>query len=99
MTREIGIRTEVSKQWADLTAKLDEMADRGQQTPCQSDPEPYFSDASSERREACQACTWCPARGACAAFAVANAEQAGVWAGTDRQLTSKAKAGQEGGRC
>ncbi|MDI6912209.1 WhiB family transcriptional regulator [Nocardioides sp.] len=77
--------------WFALARALDDLADRGRLTPCQRDPAPFHSELRADRAEAAAACRACPARLACAVFALANDEPAGVWGGVD--LTPSSAAG------
>lgn len=51
--------------------------------PCRPDPEPFFSTDPTERQYAATLCGPCPIRVQCAAYAIANDEQDGVWGGMD----------------
>lgn len=79
-----GIRREAVPAWVALTAVLEDMADHGQTPVCHQRPEQWSEDATeAARRDAAEACEFCPARHACAAFARANRERSGVWGGLD----------------
>lgn len=87
MTRSVapfGIRPEAMPAWISLGIALEDMEDRGQTVVCHQRPDQWTSDASEpDRKDAAEACGYCPARSACHAFALANREPAGVWGGHD----------------
>jgi hypothetical protein len=74
----------VTREQRQFTRALRDLADAGRSTPCQSDPESWFSERADIRAEAAQACTWCQAFASCATYTVDNNERYGVWAGVDR---------------
>ncbi|GAB3603290.1 hypothetical protein GCM10027586_06250 [Kineococcus gypseus] len=63
----------------------DALDDLDQLTPCQQEPELWFSDDRAERARAADACLDCPLFGPCGAYADAARERFGTWAGIDRQ--------------
>ena len=69
--------------WWSLCAALDDVELDGNRVICTTRPDQWSADVSpAARRDAAEACTYCPARHACAAFASANGES-GVWGGID----------------
>lgn len=89
-----GIRPEALPAWVSLGLALDDMADQGQTPICRQRPHQWTEDAPEHaRKDAAEACNFCPARNACGAFADANHERSGVWGGADyTPLTKKRKA-------
>jgi hypothetical protein len=73
-------------EWVALQVEL-RAADRaGDLVPCRVDPELWFASRATPAETAAQetaaaACTGCLVRSACAAYAVAAGERAGVWGG------------------
>ena len=91
---DLGISTEAVPAWRALCSALDSLADEGRQTLCQQWPDQWAADATpTARREAAEACGYCPALALCAAYAEAANENYGVWGGIDRsQRRPKAQA-------
>ena len=88
-----GIRPEAGNAWQALTDALNRHADDGRQPVCVSRPDQWSSNARpAQRRDAIEACTYCPVMAACRAFAIANAEKQHVWGGRDFTHVSKAAA-------
>lgn len=82
---QFGIRDEAIPAWLSLSNALDRMADDGRRPVCANNPDDWDHDAPlATRREAAEACQWCPALGPCGRFAEANRERTGIWAGVDR---------------
>lgn len=79
-TFDIGLLPEAATAHHALT---DALVRREQTLPCETDPAAWFSRSSAKRAEAVEACGWCSVRLACAQFAQANREAAGVWGGVD----------------
>lgn len=78
------IRPEAISAWLALSDALDRMADDGQTPMCQQRPDQWSSDATlAARRDAAEACTFCPVQPACLAYAIAQQEPAHVWGGRD----------------
>lgn len=87
----VGIRPEALPAWLSLSAALDRMAEDGQTPVCHQRPDQWSSDASEHaRRDAAEACGFCPARSACHAFGLVN-EKHGVWGGHDLTPIPKTK--------
>lgn len=54
----------------------------GRRTPCEVEPELWFSRVQSPRvAEAVEACRWCPVLEACRSYALEADERHGVWGG------------------
>lgn len=83
LARQLGIRPAALDAWRDLLAALDDMTTRGRRPACTTDPDTWTSHLPNLRRDAAEACSWCPARTACARFADANGEALGIWGGRD----------------
>jgi hypothetical protein len=82
--RLLGIKSAAFPAWLSLGAALVRMADDGKRPLCQQRPDQWSPDAKPhERSSAAEACTYCPALHACAAFAQANGERHCVWGGLD----------------
>lgn len=79
----LGIRRSALPAWHTLTAAL-----AGAAVPCTGDPEAWWADDPGDRATAARACRRCPVLAECGAFATANHEGAGVWAGLDRAPTA-----------
>ena len=63
-------------------------------TPCRTDPDMWFSSNRTKVRRAKLLCSQCPLRAACAADAISNEEQYGVWGGLDEtQLRERRRRG------
>ena len=71
---------EVPPEAARAYARLGELA-AATKTPCQADPEAWFVRSGPARREAEEACGYCPIREACKAYNELGSEEYGVWAG------------------
>lgn len=81
----LGIRPEAIPAWLALGAALDRLSDQGQHPVCHQRPDQWSQDAKPyARQDAVEACTYCPIKNACGAFADANVEVSGVWGGRDR---------------
>ena len=80
MTLTIAIRSAAVPAWAALQAALRAAGP----VPCTADPDAWTSDDAEVRAYAARACRGCPVLEACRAFAAANQEAHGVWAGVDR---------------
>lgn len=80
-----------------LTIALLELADQGRRTPCQSSRrrDRWTSDDADDRAWAAAVCVGlrCVVLEECAAAAVEGKESFGVWAGKDRTVTQKRRAG------
>lgn len=80
----LGIHPDAIPAWLSLRNALDRMADQGKSAVCTTRPDQWSQDAPQHaRKDAAEACTFCPARNACGAFADANRERSGVWGGRD----------------
>ncbi len=79
MSLQVTIRKTALPAWNALQAALEDTA-----PPCTADPPSWFADDPEVRAEAARACRRCPVIAECAAFAAANKETFGVWAGQDR---------------
>jgi hypothetical protein len=78
----LGIHPEAVPAWHSLSAALDDL---GRGPVCGNDPDSWSADGSLKtRREAAEACGWCPVLKECAAFAELSDERQGVWGGVDR---------------
>lgn len=83
----LGIPSPAIPAWLALCASLDRLAGEGRRPVCVQRPEQWGPDATTAaRRDAAEACGYCPALHACAAYADAANEKHGVWGGTDRSL-------------
>ncbi len=79
-----GIRPKAVNAWLALTDALDRLTDEGRSSVCATRPDQWTSDASpAARKDAIEACTYCPVMAACRAFAEANREPQGVFGGRD----------------
>ncbi len=85
----LGIPAAAQPAWLALVAALDRLADRGRRPVCESSPDAWLSEQFTERRDAAEACSWCPLLDACGVYADAAGEVWGVWAGADRQARPK----------
>src|SRR5436190_1382966 len=88
----IGIRPEAVRAWLTLGDALLRMEHQGRRPVCATRPEDWHDARPDVRAEAADACTWCPARAACHAFATANGERHGVYGGHDFTPARKATA-------
>ena len=64
------------------------LADLDHPTPCQLDPERWYSDERAERLAAADACWDCPVIQACGTYADAADERFGCWGGRDRTVSA-----------
>ncbi len=79
-----GVRPQAGNAWRALTDALNQLTDQGRQPVCATRPDQWASNASpAARRDAIEACTYCPVLAACRAFAEANDERQGVFGGRD----------------
>lgn len=79
-----GIHPDAVPAWLSLAIALDRMADAGRLPVCKQRPDQWSSDVPEHaRKDAAEACHYCPAKSACHAFALANREKSGVWGGHD----------------
>ncbi|SDY97626.1 Transcription factor WhiB [Modestobacter sp. DSM 44400] len=79
-TSAVAIPTTAFAEWSELTAQI---AAAGS-VPCQrSDPEAWWPDKANSyaAQTAVDACSVCPARTPCLAYAVAADERFGIWGG------------------
>lgn len=64
----------------------------GARLECEREPEAWYAaKGSAAELAAVEACSWCPVRGLCAAYALAAGERDGVWGGltpADRRALS-----------
>lgn len=89
-----GIRPEAFPAWLSLAHALERMSDDGRRPVCESSPEQWGADAKiTARREAIEACGFCPVLDPCGRFADANRERWGVWAGVNRAAMPNTKRG------
>ncbi len=83
----LGIAPAAQPAWLALRYALDRLAERGRRPVCETRPDQWSADAhGTARRDAAEACMFCPALHPCASFAQAADERVGVWGGTDRGL-------------
>jgi len=83
----LGIAPETMPAWTALCVALDRLAEAGRTPVCSARPEQWGPDVpAAARRDAVEACHYCPAMHPCAAYADAADERFGVWGGTDRGL-------------
>lgn len=90
MTAWAGIHTEAASAWRQLDAALRDLEDHGRRPVCTTRPNDWTSPHRQVRRDAAEACGWCPVANQCHQFATANRERRHVWAGRD--LTPRQKA-------
>ena len=89
----LGIGPEAAPAWLSLCAALDRLTEAGRTPVCAAQPDQWSADAgAAARRDAAEACSYCPARRPCAAFADVADERFGVWGGTDRALRPRPRA-------
>lgn len=69
-----------------LAAELDALADRGLRTPCQREPEAWFTEHRAHQAEAAAACLWCPLIEPCRNYADVTGQTHGVWGGVPRPV-------------
>lgn len=73
--------------WLALADALEQLTDQGLTVVCQSRPDQWFSSDATARRDAAEACGYCPIVRACGAYAQAAADagqpEHGVWAGKE----------------
>jgi hypothetical protein len=90
---EFGIRPGAMNSWLALSDALNRITDDGRQAICATRPDQWSGDATEPaRKDAAEACGFCPARAACLAFAQANDERSGVWGAVDFTPKPKRKA-------
>lgn len=83
--RILGIPFDALPAWLALSAALDRLADEGRVPVCAQRPSQWDQDAKpAARRDAAEACGYCPALHPCAAYADMAKEKHGVWGGIDR---------------
>ncbi len=83
----LGIAPDAIPAWLALCLALDRLAERGRRPVCESSPNQWSGDVrATARRDAAEACMFCPALHPCASYAQAADERHGVWGGTDRGL-------------
>lgn len=80
----VGLRDAATSAWRALVAALIHLDALGIRTPCDEDPAAFLGEDVELRRQAAKSCGLCPIRRQCGAFAEANRETVGVWAGKDR---------------
>lgn len=81
MTAGLGIRPSAVADWHRLHQAL---ADADRPAPCSSLPDAWWSDDDEMAELAVNLCRRCPVLAQCDAFATANGESSGIWAGVDR---------------
>ncbi len=74
---------------ATLAEGLKTLAENGDLTPCQRDPDPFTSDDPDDRAEAALACHMCRLIDLWHEHAETTGERWHVWGGTDRTITRK----------
>lgn len=84
---DLGVSMDARASFVALLLAVDRLNEAGKRTPCQGSPASWSADAAlSDRRQAAQACQFCPVLEECGAYADAAAEPWHVWAGRDRSL-------------
>jgi hypothetical protein len=81
-----GIPSAAMPAWVSLSTALEHLVeDEGRNPVCATSPDSWSADAKpAVRRQAADACTFCPVQLACAAYAQVGDEKQGVWGGVDR---------------
>ncbi|WP_432542320.1 WhiB family transcriptional regulator [Kineococcus sp. SYSU DK002] len=82
------IRPDALRAFWTLSKALDDVDGR---VPCRGRTEDLYADDHRARRQAAALCADCPVLAQCGAFADANGERFGIWAGVDRTPTQPAR--------
>lgn len=94
MTSSLGIRASALPAWRELHDALMALP---RPTVCASDPESFTDPDPDDLAYTTALCTGCRVFALCDAFATANKESAGIWAGRDRTPTRGRPAAQPKG--
>ncbi len=81
MTSAFGIRAAAVPSWLALHFALLALPSP---TPCAADPDSFTDPRPDDVAYLTGLCTGCPVLAECNAFATANKESAGIWAGKER---------------